>query len=80
MSQKCLLLIGDLVAEPDSEVDRLVRTQLLAGVVAKVADSKVVVRKAASQARIRMHARAHARAAVSLYILPNARRSLSRQR
>ena len=37
----------------DPEVDELVRSQLLLGLAAKVADSKVVVRKAASQVRPR---------------------------
>jgi hypothetical protein len=32
-----------------AQVDELVRAQLLVGLVAKVSDSKVVVRKAASQ-------------------------------
>ena len=53
VSQRCLLLVGDLVAELDPEVDELVRSQLLLGLAAKVADSKVVVRKAASQVRPR---------------------------
>jgi hypothetical protein len=44
-----LLLVGDLVAELDSEVDELVRDHLMKNLVAKVSDSKVVVRKAASQ-------------------------------
>ena len=50
VSQKCLLLIGDLVSDADEEVDVLVRSELLPGLLAKISDSKVVVRKAASQA------------------------------
>ena len=49
VTQRCLLLVGDLVAELDSEVDELVRDHLMKNLVAKVSDSKVVVRKAASQ-------------------------------
>ena len=43
-------LIGDLVSDADEEVDVLVRSELLPGLLAKISDSKVVVRKAASQA------------------------------
>lgn len=50
VTQKCLLLIGELVQEVDQQLDALVGVQLLPGLVAKVSDSKVVVRKAASQA------------------------------
>lgn len=54
VTQRCLLLVGDLVAElEDLQVDELVRAHLLPGLVAKVSDSKVVVRKAASQVRAR---------------------------
>lgn len=52
VSQKCLTLIGDLVAEPDADIDGLVRSQLLQSLVTKMADSKMIVRKAASQVHI----------------------------
>ena len=71
VSQRCLLLIGDLVAELDPDVDELVRGHLLTGLASKVSDSKVVVRKAASQVSLQPlprsrapcpHTRARARA------------------
>ena len=46
------MLIGDLAGDPYPDVDELIRTVLLPTLVAKVADSKVVVRKAASQALV----------------------------
>jgi len=65
VAQKCLQLIGDLLAEPDAEIDGLVRAHLLNQLVVKVSDSKVVVRKAASQALVAyMHSTRDAHAVV----------------
>ena len=38
VSQKCLLLIGDLVSDADEEVDVLVRSELLPGLLAKISE------------------------------------------
>ena len=48
--EKSLLLIRTLVSDVHEEVDALVFSLLLNAMLAKVSDSKVVVRKAASQA------------------------------